>query len=310
MNGAAKGSRGDGYDYGITSEQLDRIAQRVRAAWGTGAVLAAALPHLADDRAFAARFERLGARPSVAAALIRNLGRADVRTLLGTVNAPTLVVYSGDIVTATSAESRYLADRIPGARFLEAESSSFYWGGGLFDEINDWFDGERRRGDRDLATVLFTDVVASTRELVAVGDEEWRRTLDFMDELVTKRAERFAGRVVKQTGDGHLVEFSRPSDAADAALALCRDAPTLGVNLRAGIHTGEVERRENGDLGGLSVHIAARIAALAEPGEVLVSRTVADLLGGGGYSLGDRGEHDLNGVPGTWKAFAVTRRSP
>jgi class 3 adenylate cyclase len=121
--------------------------------------------------------------------------------------------------------------------------------------------GSHHAGQRDLATVLFTDVVDSTGSVVAVGDGEWRQTLDFLDDIVASRASRAGGRVVKQTGDGHLVEFARPGDAVAAALAICRDAPTLGVQVRAGVHTGEIERRESGDIGGLSVHIAARVAA-------------------------------------------------
>src|SRR5205814_2654195 len=120
-------------------------------------------------------------------------------------------------------------------------------------------------------------VVDSSRAVVAAGDDEWRQTLNFLDDLVAARVSRAGGRIVKQTGDGHLIEFARPGDAVRAAIAICSAAPTLGVTLRAGVHTGEIERRENGDIGGLSVHIAARVAAVAEPGQVLVSRTVADL---------------------------------
>src|SRR4029077_12260652 len=127
-------------------------------------------------------------------------------------------------------------------------------------------------GQRDLATVLFTDVVDSTGSVVALGDAEWRQTLDVLDDIVALRATRAGGRVVKQTGDGHLVEFVRPGDAVTAALAICHDAPTLGLQVRAGVHTGEIERRESGDIGGLSVHIAARVAAIAGPGEIIVSR--------------------------------------
>ena len=175
----------------------------------------------------------------------------------------------------------------------------------MVEEMVAFISGAASVGDRDLVTLLFTDVVDSTGAVVAAGDDEWRQTLDFLDDLVASRVSRAGGRVVKQTGDGHLIEFARPGDAVSAALAICRAAPTLGVTLRAGVHTGEIERRESGDIGGLSVHIAARVAAIAGPGEVVVSRTVADLLGAGAHELHNRGEHELKGVPGRWQLYTV-----
>jgi class 3 adenylate cyclase len=290
---------------GAPTEQLEELADRTRAAWGSGRVLAAAVPHFADDPAFCARFERMGARPSAAAALVRNLASTDVRPLLDKITAPTLVAYSGDITSSTVEDSRELARQIPNARLFEGASSTFYWGGGAIEAIVGFIAGATSVGDRDLVTLLFTDVVDSTRAVVAAGDDEWRQTLNFLDDLVAARVSRAGGRVVKQTGDGHLIEFARPGDAVRAAIAICRAAPTLGVTLRAGVHTGEIERRENGDIGGLSVHIAARVAAVAGPGQVVVSRTVADLLGAAEHGLRDCGEHELKGVPGRWALFAV-----
>jgi class 3 adenylate cyclase/alpha-beta hydrolase superfamily lysophospholipase len=294
-----------GWAVGASSEQLEEIADTVRAAWGTGELVAGVVPHFADDLEFCARLERLGARPSAAAALTRNLAAMDLRPLLDKITAPTLVVFSGDLTLSSVEQSRDLAHHIPHARLFEGSSSTFYWGSGVVEEIVAFISGAASVGDRDLATVLFTDVVDSTGSVVTVGDREWRQTLDFLDDIVASRSTKAGGRVVKQTGDGHLVEFARPGDAVRAALAICRDAPTLGVRVRAGVHTGEIERRESGDIGGLSVHIAARIAAIAGPGEVLVSRTVADLLGAGDHQLHDRGEHDLKGVPGRWQLFTI-----
>jgi class 3 adenylate cyclase len=286
-------------------EQIEELADTVRAVWGSGEAVAIAVPHFADDLEFCARLERLGARPSAAAALVRNLAAVDVRPLLDKITAPTLVVYSGDLTLSSVEQSRDLAQHIPHARLFEGSSSTFYWGGGVIDEIVAFVSGSASAGDRDLVTLLFTDVVDSTRAVVAAGDDEWRQTLNFLDDLVAARVSRAGGRVVKQTGDGHLIEFARPGDAVGAAMAICSAAPTLGVKLRAGIHTGEIERRENGDIGGLTVHIAARVAAVADPGQVVISRTVADLLGAGEHGLRDCGEHELKGVPGRWALFAV-----
>jgi class 3 adenylate cyclase/pimeloyl-ACP methyl ester carboxylesterase len=310
MNGYAKGTAGDGYVHGPRAEQVDRTAEWVRMAWGTGEVLAFAAPALAGDREFAARFERVAARPGAAAALMRNLAAIDVRSYLDRVTVPTLVLYSGDITTVSIAQSMHLAEHIPGARFVEGTSGSFYWGEGLGDELASFlgFD-DPTLAERELLTVLFTDAVDSTQTIVASGDVTWRRTLDYLDDLVQERVQRFNGHVIKQTGDGHLIEFTRPGDAVSAGIALCRDAPTLGLALRAGVHMGEVERR-NEDLGGLTVNIAARIAALAGAGEVLVSRTVAELLGGTDFTLSDRGEHALKGIPVAWTVFAVTDHAP
>jgi len=286
-------------------EQIEELADTVRAVWGSGEAVAIAVPHFADDLEFCARLERLGARPSAAAALTRNLAAMDLRPLLDKITAPTLVVYSGDLTLSSVEQSRDLAQHIPHARLFEGSSSTFYWGSGVVEELVAFISGAASVGDRDLVTLLFTDVVDSTGAVVAVGDDEWRQTLNFLDDLVAARVSRAGGRVVKQTGDGHLIEFARPGDAARAALAICRAAPTLGVTLRAGVHTGEIERRENGDIGGLTVHIAARIAASANAGEVVVSRTVADLLGATEYALQDRGEHQLKGVPGRWALFTI-----
>lgn len=286
-------------------EQIEEVADMVRAVWGSGEAVAIAVPHFADDLEFCARFERLGARPCAAAALTRNLAAMDLRPLLDKITAPTLVVYSGDLTLSSVEQSRDLARHIPHARLFEGSSSTFYWGSGVVEELVAFLSGAASAGDRDLVTLLFTDVVDSTGAVFAAGDDEWRQTLNFLDDLVAARVTRAGGRIVKQTGDGHLIEFARPGDAVRAALAICRAAPTLGVALRAGVHTGEIERRENGDIGGLTVHIAARIAASANAGEVMASRTVADLLGASEYALQDRGEHQLKGVPGRWALFTI-----
>jgi class 3 adenylate cyclase len=292
-----------GWFHGTDPGRVEVAAERLRETWGRGDVLAAS-PHFSDDRELLGRVERIGARPSAIAAFVRNSATVDLRPTLGRIRAPTLVARDSAAPPRVNL-TEDLAAEIPDARFFSGASTSFYWGGGLVEECTAFLSGQDAPGSRDLATVLFTDVVDSTRKVAALGDEAWHRTLDVLDDLVEACASRLGGRVVKQTGDGHLLEFGRPGDAVDAALALCREAPTLGLQLRAGIHTGEVERRENGDLGGLSVHVAARVAAAAGPGELVVSRTVVDLLGSGGHVLTDRGEHELKGVDGRWQLFSV-----
>jgi class 3 adenylate cyclase len=306
VNGYAKRCKGDGYPYGPSPEEAEVLAELTRTVWGTGEAIAFAVPTLADDRDFTARLERLGARPGLAAAWNKAAAAVDVRRLLPRVEVPTLVIYSGDILTVMPEQSRHLAEEIAGAQLLELSSSTFYWGGGVVEAIVKFMSDAPSTGDRDLATLLVTDVVDSTGTVVTMGDREWRHTLDVLDDLVTSR--KGAGRVVKQTGDGHVIEFGLPRDAIRTADALARAVEPLGVALRSGVHTGEIERRENGDIGGLTVHVAARVAALAGAGEVLVSRTVAELLGASDYVLTDRGTHALKGVPGEWALFAVQPR--
>jgi class 3 adenylate cyclase len=295
-----------GIAFGASEAVLDDLADSVRAAWGTGATLADTVPSFASDRGFCARFERLGARPGAAAATFRRLATIDIRDILPSIEVPTLVVFSGDITLSTADDARDLAGRISDARLFEGESSTFYWGGGVIDAVIAFVSGRSSTSVRDLATIVFTDVVDSTRTVVAVGDDEWQRTLTFLDDMVSSRVTECGGRVVKQTGDGHLIEFARPGDAVRAAVAISQAAPALGVELRAGIHTGEIDRRENNDIGGLSVHIASRVTAHAHSGEVVVTRTVADLLGASAYRLDDRGEHELKGIPGRWRLYAIT----
>jgi len=299
-----------GFAFGSSEEALDELSASIRATWGNGATVANTVRAFAADRDFCARFERIGARPGAAAAAVRRLASTDIRALLPRITVPTLVVHSGDFTTASASDALDLAERIPDAKHVEGASSTFYWGGGVIDEIIEFVSGDSTAAVRDLATIMFTDVVDSTRSVVAVGDREWQRTLTFLDDLVASRIADCGGRVVKQTGDGHLIEFVRPGDAVRAAVSLTSAAPALGLDIRAGIHTGEIERRENDDIGGLAVHIAARVTAQAGAGEIVATRTVAELLGASEYHLQDRGEHELKGVPGTWQLYTVTAPQP
>jgi class 3 adenylate cyclase len=286
--------------------RVNETAEWIRLNWGTGAVLRLASPWLAEDLDFAARFERIGMRPSAAAAMYRKVATMDVRDLVPRITAPTLVAYTGDIQTASLRRARELAAAIPDARMFEAFDSQFYWGDGFATAYNEFISGDvSPAADRQLLTLVFTDVVESTPAIVEMGDDAWRQTLDFLEDATTNRVVGAGGRVVKQTGDGHLLAFTRPSDALEVTVALLRDARTLGVPLRVGVHIGEVEQLESGDLRGLTVHIAARIASQAGAGEVVVSRTVAELLGASAYRFADRGEFELKGVPGRWTLLTL-----
>jgi class 3 adenylate cyclase len=278
-------------------------AELFEAVWGTGQVLSV-VPDF--DLDFAARIERMAASPGVAAELVRNVGAWDVGDLLPQVEVPTLVLHMhGGLYDVD--RSRRIADAIPGSDLVEKWPTSNWWGDGTFEAVVDFLFGEGwEGGERDLAVLLFTDIVGSTERVHALGDERWRRTLDVLDELTGDRAVRHRGRVIKQTGDGHLLEFARPTDALAAAVEIRDGAQRLEMEVRAGLHLGEIERRDNGDVGGLSVHVAARVMATAGPGEILVSRSVAELGAGAGLRFEDRGAHELKGVPSALQLFAVT----
>lgn len=285
------------------------LAEFIRGRWGVGEITAQTAPALATgapDAGFLGRTERLGASPAMAAACVAAAHRSDVRAVLPKVTVPTLVVYTGDASYITVELSRYVADHIPGAQFLEIPSQSFYWGEfGISPYVEFLAGAAAESRDRAIESVLFTDVVDSTQMAAAVGDARWEQRLRHLDEFVAIEVARFGGRLIKHTGDGHLVTFLIPTLAIRAALAVLRSAPTLQLQVRAGIHTGEIERRSDGDIAGIAVHVAARVASLASPQELLVSRTVADLVSGGGIALEDRGLHELKGLPATWNLYSV-----
>jgi class 3 adenylate cyclase/pimeloyl-ACP methyl ester carboxylesterase len=285
-------------------------ADLVRAQWGTGRLTAEIVPTLATgapDPGFLGRTERLGASPAVAGALVAAVFRSDVRPVLASVTVPTLVVHTGENRMVPVELSRYVADRVPGAQFLEVPSRSFYWGEAGIDAYAEFMSGTAPEvRERVIRSVLFTDVVGSTRAALSAGDARWEQRLTHLDEFVAIEVTRLGGRLVKHTGDGHLVTFPTPSSAIRAALAVLRGAPTLEVEVRAGLHTGEIEERSDGDIAGVAVNVAARVASLASPQQLLISRTVADLVSGGEFSFEDRGSHELKGLPGSWTLYAIT----
>jgi class 3 adenylate cyclase len=303
-----------GEDYTPSAEQIARVQEvlrAVRSGWGTGAVLSVAVPRFRSRRQLG-MLERMCASPGMARATLEAMFRIDVRPILPTITVPTLVIH-GRKDPVPVQFGRYLADHIAGARYLEVE--------GVYrlvsldriqTEIEEFLTGSHAapaQSDRALRSVLFSDIVASTQHAAAAGDERWRAVLHRFGEITADLTKRFGGTVVKSTGDGHLATFDGPTQAIRCAEALRADAETLGIQIRAGIHTGECELLD-ADIGGIAVHIAARILGQAGAGEILVSRTVRDLVVGSGTGFEDRGSVELRGVPGTWQLLAVDRHGP
>jgi class 3 adenylate cyclase len=257
-----------------------------------------------------ARMQRRTATPTAAAALWAIHVRSDVRDVLPAIQAPTLVLHAtGDQVFPVD-QGRYVADHIANARFVELNGSDhLYWaqlGDEVAEEIEEFLTGVRgvHNVDTALATVVFTDLVRSTERAAELGDRRWRDLLDSHDTVTRRHVGRFLGRAVNTTGDGFIAEFDAPGRAISCALAIRDDLEAMGLAIRVGIHTGEVERRAD-DVGGIAAHIAARVQATAEPGEVLVSRTVHDLLAGSVFKWTDRGLHHLKGLSEDWQLYRV-----
>lgn len=307
----------DDYPIGIPEAVLDQfLAQNISPdeTWEVGGADDVSLiaPSLSGDAAFRewwGRASQRGASPASALAILAANVKADLRPRLAQISVPTLVLHRVDNVFVAADHGRYIADHIPGARFQGlpgADHHSFTADfDGIVDEIEEFVTG-RRRGDIDrvVQTLIFTDIVDSTGRAVALGDRAWRALLDAHDAVVRAELDRYGGREINTTGDGFLAAFDSPTQAVRAGAAMVDSAARHGVAIRVGIHTGECERRGN-DLAGLSVHIAARVAGLAASGEVLVSRTVRDLVAGTDLRFVPKGEHELKGVPDTWQLFAL-----
>jgi len=276
--------------------------------------LAMHVPTLVHDRAFRTWWDlegRRGASPSSAVLLNSMDMLADVRDVLPTIRVPTLVLHRrSGMAMDLSDHGRYLAERIPGAKHVELDGTGIYPfvedADRVLAEIAEFVTGEPPVRDvtRVLATIMFTDIVGSTELAVAAGDATWKRILNQHDEMVRRQISRFGGREVKTTGDGFLVTFDGPTDALRAALAIRDGAGQLGVQVRAGVHTGEIELRD-GDIGGVAVHLAQRVSALAPPDAVLVSSTVKDLALGSGIEFEEGGTTTLKGLPGTWQLYQI-----
>ena len=302
------------YPWGLSAEERASRVSQAEEGWEGGVGLARVLvPSMADDPAFVswiARLHRQTYTPGSARAAARMTVETDLRELLPTIRVPTLVLCrSGDQVFGPD-HARYLAGHIPGARLAElpGNESVMYFGDtdAVADEVEEFLTGSRHapEADRVLATVLFTDIVGSTEHATELGDRRWRDLLDSHDETVRRQLERFRGREVNTVGDGFLATFDGPGRAILCACAIRDAVRALGLEVRAGLHTGEVELRGE-DVAGVAVHIGARVAASAGAGEVLVSGAVPPLVAGSGICFEDRGERELKGIPDTWRLYAV-----
>jgi pimeloyl-ACP methyl ester carboxylesterase/class 3 adenylate cyclase len=297
-----------------TEEALAEFFSYVDQAWGSGGSLPMFAPSRENDPAFQrwwGRFERLGASPAAASALMRMNSQIDISGIVSTIRVPTLVIHRIEDVTINVEGGRYLAEHIPGARYIELPGKDHipFVGDNAFeivDAIEEFLTGARAPVpvDRVLSTVLFTDIVGSTEKAAALGDHRWRDLLDNHHATIRSNLARFRGHEVKTTGDGILATFDGPARGVRCACAIAGEIRRLGIEVRAGLHTGECEMFDD-DVGGIAVHIGARVAALAGAGEVLVSSTVKDLVAGSGLRFGDRGSQSLKGVPGEWHIFAV-----
>jgi pimeloyl-ACP methyl ester carboxylesterase len=307
----AKSVRAADWPYGRTDVEQQEFFDRFTNEMGTAENLDLQGP--SHDPAFKrwwARFERLGASPGTWRELAEIMGRIDVRAVLAHIQAPTLVLHrTGDRISDVG-QGRAVAEMIPGARFVQLEGEDHIPILGdpdaIVDEIEEFLTGARRapEHDRMLATILFTDIVGSTKRAVELGDQRWLDLLVQHHGVVRNQLDRFRGKEIDTAGDGFLAIFDGPARAIRCALEICESVRSLGIETRAGLHTGEVEVIGE-KIGGIAVHIGARVSSLAEPGEVLVSRTVVDLVSGSGVEFDDRGDHELKGVPGTWNLFAV-----
>jgi class 3 adenylate cyclase len=288
----------------LSGERLQAFIDVIERGWGTGETVEFFMPSKASDENFRrewGRRERLGASPAAAVALTRMNTEIDVRPILPAIRVPTLVLHRTGDPRCNVEAGRYIGNNIPGAKYVElpgADHVPFDITERLVDEIEEFLTGSRGdvEVDRVLATVLFTDIVDSTKRAAELGDRQWRALLDRHDAAVRTQIGRFRGHEVKSLGDGFLATFDGPARAVRCAAAIASSVQPLGLSVRSGLHTGEIELNRD-DIGGIAVHTAARVVAMAGPGETLVSSTVRDLVAGSGLRFEDRGHHALRGLP-------------
>jgi len=302
------------YPIGLTQEFMDEFLAGIAQGWGDGISAQLFGPSMVDDENFMrtwSKLERYAVSPGRVETLLRLAMDCDTRDILPVINVPTLVACrTGDQATPI-AFSRYLAENIKGAKFVElAGEDHFPWTGdveALLAEVEEFVTGTRHavESDRVLATVLFTDIVDSTRHAVEMGDRKWRDLLERHHGLVRRELDRFRGREIDNAGDGFFATFDGPARAVRCALAIRDAIASLGLAVRAGVHIGECELLGE-KVSGIAVHIGARVQSAASPNEILVSRTVKDLVVGSGLDFADRGEHELKGVPGNWQLFSAS----
>jgi class 3 adenylate cyclase len=304
--------RAPDFPFGIEPKELAKLVA-LADRWGEGVALSSFAPSLASDpraRESWARLQRAAASPGMVRDLFRLYPDLDIRDILPAIRAETLVLHrAGDRVVPVGC-GRYLAEHIPGARYVELQGDDHLWIAGdtdaLLDEVEEFVTGSRHspEPDRILATILFTDIVGSTEQAAVTGDQRWAAVLAAHHAAVRRQLERFRGREIDTAGDGFFVAFDGPARGIRCAVAIRDAVRSLGLEIRAGLHTGECEKV--GDkLTGIAVNVGARVVGLAGSGEVLVSSTVVDLVAGSGLVFEDRGEHELKGVPGPRRLFAV-----
>jgi pimeloyl-ACP methyl ester carboxylesterase len=312
--GMGRTTYAEDYPWGTPAQALvDSGLELILPQWGDGSLVEVTAPSQADNqksRAFYGRLERSTASPGMLRGLFQMFLDLDVRDVVPSVHAPALILHRTRDHLVNVRHGRWLAEHIPNARMVEFEGEDHgFWYESTEEwlgEVQEFLTGARAAPDvnRVLATVLFTDIVDSTRTASDLGDRRWREVLEQHQREVREALGRFDGREVKSTGDGFLATFDGPARAIHCATAILQSAETAGIRVRAGLHTGECEVMGD-DIGGIAVHIAARVSAQAEPRELLVSRTVKDLVAGSGIQFTDRGAHALKGVPDSWQLYAV-----
>jgi class 3 adenylate cyclase/pimeloyl-ACP methyl ester carboxylesterase len=318
VNGAARVLWAPDYEVGArlsTANPFTTVAIDPDAVEHGFDVLSVVAPSVASNQAFRAWWDSAGNRaasPSMARAVIQAIADSDVRDKLAHITAPTLILHRKDSPFVRFAHGRYLAEHIGGSRYVElpgADALHFVGDTGAFlDEIEEFITGVRSGFDaeRVLTTIVFTDIVGSTQRAAELGDLRWHDLLDNHDKIVRHQLVRFRGREVNTAGDGFVATFNSPSVALDCADAIVDAVRPLGIEVRAGVHAGEVEVR-GADIAGMAVHIGARVTALAGPSEVLVSSTVREIVTGSRRTFAERGEHELKGVPGRWRVYSLVR---
>jgi class 3 adenylate cyclase/pimeloyl-ACP methyl ester carboxylesterase len=308
----ARTFRAPDYPIGPPQEMFQSFVDMGLDGWGKAVVLPTVAPSVADDlriQNWWAQWERLSASPGVAARLLEVAFEIDIRAILPAIRVPALVIHRSGDRFAPVDHGRYLAQHIPGARYVELEGLDHphFIGDSdaVIDEVESFLTGHRAEGpaERVLATVLFTDIAGSTEHAARLGDRRWRDLIEAHHRLIRRELDRFHGREVNTAGDGFLATFDGPARAVRCAQAICEGVRRLGLEVRAGVHTGEIEVGLGDNVGGIAVHIGARIAALAEGGQVLTSRTVRDLVAGSGLGFEFRGTHHLKGVPDDWDVY-------
>lgn len=313
VNSYARLSRAPDYPWGRGPEIEDEVRDVMRTGWGRGVFLDLVAPSRVGDEEFRrwwARYQRIGASPGTVLSMRRMLGQIDVRDVLPSIRAPTLVLHRAETTWNRVEHGRYLAEHIPGARIVEVpgvDHFSFIGDSEAILTATEKFVAgivAPPESDRQLSTVLFTDIAGSTKLIAEIGDRRWREILEAQRTLVRRELDRYRGREIDTAGDGFFASFDGPARAVRCARVLSDAVRALGIEIRAGLHTGEVEVL-NGGLAGVAVHIGQRVLAEAAPGEVLVSSTVKDLTAGSGLEFDDRGMHALKGVPEEWRLFAV-----